>query len=180
MRDRMAHQAAYRAAGWRGRRPVTAPRGEASRVAGLSYGWLLIAVDGSESSLRAGEHAVYLAQSLGTELLVLGVLNVDMDLVWRTGLRFSGVFNELEEETQTVLRIVCELAEKSGVSCEELSDGGRAHRAVAQAVAWAAEEYGADCVVIGSSDTSDARGSVLAGGAYKKVLQEANCPVLSV
>lgn len=171
-------------AGRRGLRPVPAPCEGAAGATMPSYGRILVTVDGSESSLRAGEHAVYLAQSLGAELLVLGVLNVDMDLVWRTGLRFSGIFEELKEETRMVSRLVCELAEAKGVPCEEFSAGGRAHRAVAgavaKAVAWAAEEYGADCVVIGSSDTSDARGSVLTGGAYKKVLQEANCPVLSV
>lgn len=168
MRDRVAHQTR--------RRPVPTLQDETARATGPSYARLLVSVDGSESSLRAGEHAVYLAQGLRAKLFVLGVLNIDIDLVWRTGLRFSGIFEELEEETQMVSRIVCELAEAKGVRYAELSDGGRAYRAVA----WAAEEYEADCVIIGSSDISDVRGSVLAGGAHRKVLEEANCPVLSV
>lgn len=86
MREWVAHQVAHRTAGRRGRRPVSAaPRDGADGTAGPCYGRLLVAVDDSESSLRAGEHAVYLAQTLGSELFVLGVLNVDMDLAWRTG-----------------------------------------------------------------------------------------------
>ncbi len=42
-----------------------------------NYQKILVGTDGSACSLRAGEHAVYLAGQLGAELIALNVVNKD-------------------------------------------------------------------------------------------------------
>ncbi|QIN81046.1 hypothetical protein GBA65_21635 (plasmid) [Rubrobacter marinus] len=52
--------------------PISRPKGGRSAAEDHNYARLLAVTDGSGPSLRAGEHAVYLAKNLGAELFVLG------------------------------------------------------------------------------------------------------------
>jgi len=110
-----------------------------------TYSRLLVAVDGSPASLRAGRHAVSLAKGLGAKLFVLGV----------TG---AGLGSEEAADD------VADLAREAGVPHETVvAGGGRANRPVWEA----AEELGADLLVV-----AQPRGSVgyFLGRAARPVL----------
>ena len=156
--------------------------GEQIGATNSGYSTILAAIDGSRSSAEAGGHAVRLAEDLRAELFVLGFINAN--LVARARTHRARTYRpmalaELERESRSVSRQVEELAAERGVSCR----GGFAlSRRPSQAIVEAAEEVGANCIVIGSPGTS-AVDRLLAraiGGVYGKVLREAKCPVLSV
>ena len=82
-------------------RVVSAPWDGASRAVQPLYRRLLVAVDGSESSLRAGEHAVHLAESLGAELFVMSVGGLRANQALRGIIYLAGVAAEIEQESGT-------------------------------------------------------------------------------
>jgi len=110
-----------------------------------TYSRVLVAIDGSPASLRAGRHAVSLAKNLGAKLFVLEVPG--------PGLTFAEAAGE-----------VADLAAGAGVPYETcVADGGRASRPIGEA----AEEMGADLLVV-----AQPQGSVgyFLGGATRPVL----------
>jgi nucleotide-binding universal stress UspA family protein len=138
---------------------------------------ILAAIDGRRSSAEVGWHAVRLAEGLRAKLFVLSFINVAP--ASRMGVYRSLALAELERDSEDMAKQTKELAEKSGVECE-------VRRALdprpSRAIAAAAEEVGAYCVVIGSPGTSvvDRLLDRALGGAHGKVLRRARCPVLSV
>ena len=144
-----------------------------------NYARLLIVTDGSGPSLRVGEHAVYLAKSLDAELFVLRVVN--KHLAFHSGLYYGRLMAELELESAAAARDIERMASESGVRHEGLVRQGRPW----QVIVGAAEEVEADCIVMGLLRASalletSAVDRVLTGGACRRVLRHAQCPVLVV
>lgn len=144
---------------------------------GSGYSTILVAVDGTSPATEVGAHAVRLAQSLGAKLFALGFVNVRMTS--RMGVYRFRALAELERESREAARQTEEIAQKSGVECE-------VRRALdphpSRAIVAAAEEVGADCIMIGSPSASVVEHALdrVLGGVYGKVLREAGCPVLSI
>ena len=144
-----------------------------------NYARLLVVTDGSGPSLRAGEHAVNLAKNLGAELFVLRVVNEH--LAFRSGLYYGKFMAELEQESAAAARDIKRMASKSGVRHEGLVARGRPWEVIVRA----AEEVEADCIVMGPLRASalletSAVDRALTGGACRKVIGHARCPVLVV
>lgn len=138
---------------------------------------ILAAIDGTRSSAAVAEHALRLAGDLRAKLSVLSFINVR--LASRMGVYRTLALAELERDSRTMAIQTRELAEKRGVECEvRWSRDPHPSRAVVVA----AEEVGAECVVIGSPGASVVEHALdrAVGGAYGKVLREAKCPVLSI
>lgn len=155
------------------------PKGGESVAENHNYARLLIATDGSGSSLRVGEHAVYLAKSLDAELFVLRVVN--KHLAFRSGLYYGRLMAELERESAAAARDIERMASECGVRYEGLVARGRPW----QVIVLAAEEVEADCIVMGPLRASALLETsvvdlALTGGACGRVLRHAHCPVLVV
>ena len=132
---------------------------------------IILAVDGSEFSDRAVPVAADLAEKFGSEVVVLHVAE-----------RFASWTFALEAETP---------AESSGLTdgpVRFLKDRGLSarpevqhalHGMVARAIEDAAEEEGADLIVMGSRGLGDLS-SLLVGSVTHKVLHIARTPVLVV
>jgi nucleotide-binding universal stress UspA family protein len=138
---------------------------------------ILAAIDGTRSSAEVGRHAVRLAEGLRVKLFVLSFINAAP--ASRMGVYRGLALAELKRDSEDMARQTKELAEKSGVECE-------LRRALdplpSRAIAAAAEEVGAYCVVIGSPGASVVERWLdrALGGVHEKVLRRARCPVLSV
>jgi nucleotide-binding universal stress UspA family protein len=138
---------------------------------------VLAAIDGTRSSAEVGRHAVRLAEGLGANLFVLSFISVAPTS--RAGVHRRLALAELKRDSDDMVKQTKELAEKSGVECA-------VRRALdprpSRAIAAAAEEVSAYCVVIGSSGASvvDRLLDRALGGVHEKVLRRARCPVLSV
>jgi nucleotide-binding universal stress UspA family protein len=109
---------------------------------------ILLATDGSKASFHAAERAVHLAGHLGAKLYVLYA--VDKDRAFHAGIHrwgHAGAPEAGEEATEKVAA----LAPKHGVESEKhVVEGGRP----ARTIVWAAEEIGADYIMVGTEGMS--------------------------
>jgi len=151
---------------------------EASTDAGAPHGAplrpkLLLATDGSRASLRAAEHAAYLARVLGAKLHAVYV--VDEDRAFRAGIHYGEAVGQLARDGREALGEVASLAEGAGVEHEGILAEGRPDRSIAGI----AEELGVDYVIVGSHG-ENRLGRALAGSVSEGVLHRAGRPVLVV
>jgi nucleotide-binding universal stress UspA family protein len=134
---------------------------------------VLVATDGSEVSLRAGEYAAQLANGLGAKLFALYV--VDKHLAFHAGIHYGELVERFSEDGREATGKVRALAEEAGVECEELIVFGRPE----QSILAVAEEVGADPIVLGAEGMSGLE-HVLIGSVSEEVLRHANRTVLVV
>jgi nucleotide-binding universal stress UspA family protein len=134
---------------------------------------VLVATDGSEVSLRAGEYAARLASGLGAKLFALYV--VDEHLAFHGGIHYNELVERLSEDGREATGKVRALAEKAGAECEELIVLGKPDRVIIAA----AEELEADPVVLGSEGKSRMEHALI-GSVSEEVLRHANRTVLVV
>jgi len=139
----------------------------------LGYSTLLVATDGSASSSRAGEHAVYLAESLVTKLVILSVVHVFME--FHSGIHYGAAVKELERAGKEATREIAALATESDVECEEFV----VTAAPARAIATVAEDAGADLIVVGTAPASRLE-RALPSSVSESVIRHAGRPVLVV
>jgi nucleotide-binding universal stress UspA family protein len=154
--------------------PASKARGVERREPGTHEGpAVLVATDGSEVSLRAGEYAAGLAGALRAKLFALYV--VDEHLAFHAGVHYSELVERLSEDGREATGRVRALAEKAGLECEELIVFGRPE----QSILAVAEEVGADPIVLGAEGMSGLEHALI-GSVSEEVLRHANRTVLVV
>ena len=135
---------------------------------------ILLATDGSKASFHAAEQAVHLAEQLGAKLYVLHA--VDKDRAFHAGIHYGESLQELRQAGEEATEQVAALAAKHGVESEKLVvEGGRPARTILRA----AEEVGADYVVMGTEGMSRLE-SIMVGNEAQEVLRNAERTVLLV
>jgi nucleotide-binding universal stress UspA family protein len=134
---------------------------------------VLVATDGSEVSLRAGEYAAQLAGSLGAKLFVLYV--VDEHLLFHSGIHYGEFVARLSEDGREATAKVRALAEEADVESEELVVFGRPE----QAILSVAEEVGADPIFLGAEGTGRLEHALI-GSVSEEALRRANRTVIVV
>ncbi len=135
---------------------------------------ILLATDGSKASFHAAEQAVHLAGQLGAKLYVLYV--VDKRRAFHGGIHYSDDLQELRQAGKEATEKVVALAAKHGVQSEKhLVEGGRP----ARTILWAAEETGADYIMMGTEGMSRLE-SIMIGDVAQEVLRNAERTVLLV
>ena len=135
---------------------------------------ILLATDGSKASFHAAERAVYLAGHMEAKLYVLYA--VDKDRVFHAGIHYGEDLQELQKAGEEATEKVAALAAKHGVESEKhLVEGGRP----ARTILWAAEEVGADYIVMGAEGISRLE-SIMIGNVAQEVLRNAKRTVLLV
>jgi len=135
---------------------------------------ILLATDGSKASFHAAEQAVYLAGQMRAKLYVLYA--VDKDRAFHGGIHYGEDLQELRKAGEEAIEKVAALAAKHGVESEKyIVEGRRA----AQIILWAAEEVGADYIVMGTEGISRLE-SLMIGNVAQEVLRNAERTVLLV
>jgi nucleotide-binding universal stress UspA family protein len=134
---------------------------------------VLVATDGSEVSMRAGEYAARLAGSLDAKLFVLYV--VDEHLLFHSGIHYGEFVSRLSEDGREATAKVRALAEEAGVESEELIVFGRPE----QTILSVAEEVGADPIFLGAEGMSALEHTFI-GSVSEGALRQANRTVLVV
>ena len=134
---------------------------------------LLVAIDGLDAALHAGEYALRLAKSLGAKLYVLNVVNIHWAFVG--GVHYGEAVRELTQTGREATAEIKALADHDGIECEELIVEGDP----AQAIARVAEEIEADCTLVGREKMSRLE-NVLFSGVSQEVLRLSTHPVLVV
>ncbi len=142
---------------------------------------LLCAMDGSEHSLRAAEHAALLAAKFGASLHFLTVTKeIKVTDEVRRYLQVEQLAGEpqyvIDEHAQSIMRQAKKTATKAGVTkVETLIRTGQPARSIVQV----AEEIEADTIVMGSRGLGDFEGLLL-GSVSHKVATLAKCTTITV
>jgi len=134
------------------------------------YGKIVVALDGSEGSARALEHAKGLAQETGAEVVVV---HVDERLAAKGDLP-----NPAEEEIRETVKGQIADLEAAGIKTEEVE------RTIAlggpgAAIADVAASANADLIVVGTRGHSSIPGLLL-GSVAHRLLSVAGRPVLAI
>ncbi|HTY92163.1 MAG TPA: universal stress protein [Methanocella sp.] len=137
------------------------------------YKNILVPTDGSDYSLYAAEHAVYLAKALGAKLYALNVVNAP--LAFHAGIHYAESKVEMEHSGKKAVTIIKALCDEKGVECQEMIVEGDPRATIVDV----ARKVNADCIVIGSIGMS-ALERVLIGSVSDSVLRHAPCPVLMI
>lgn len=138
---------------------------------------LLVAIDGSENSLRALDSAISLAGKTNGSALI-GLVNAHDDLGLRGASQFVGnkaVTDYLHEQSETELRDAVARLQASGVPFETKAVRG----SPAEAIAATATEGHYDLVFLGSKGRS-ALGDLLMGSVAQRVIEHCPVPVVLV
>lgn len=139
----------------------------------VNYSRIMVATDGSECSVQAGRHAIYLAKKLGATVFILNV--VDTDMAFHSGIHYAEGIGELEKSgTEATARIKA-LCDERGVSAREIVVRGTP----AVMILKVAIDEQADLIVMGTVGMS-AIERALIGSVSDRVMRNASCPVLLV
>ena len=128
----------------------------------------LVATDGSDGSLHAGEQAVSLSAAAGAKLFVLDVVDVHRA-------HHGEALEELARSGRETTARIAGLAAKSGVECEEMVIEGDPVEAILDA----ARKLRADYILLGAEGTSLPERAPI-GSVSRQVLERADRPVLVV
>jgi nucleotide-binding universal stress UspA family protein len=145
------------------------------------YQKILVAVDGSETSTRALTAAIGLARDSGARLQPLYVVDVPLMSYDAPGYDPSYVRDALSDDGRRVLADAAALMGTSGVTGPtrlaetDLMTG----EDIAHCIERAAQEFGADLVVMGTHGRRDVRRLML-GSVAERFLRIAACPVLLI
>ena len=134
---------------------------------------MLVAVDGSESSKKAFDQSVFLAQKCNSKLYVVHVV-----LDWEYGGDSAATFELIEELRAKGMELLegCKTqAIQSNVQVETLLEqGDYAHEIIE-----VAKRNGCDVIIMGSRGMSPIK-ELLLGSVSLKVMHHASCPVMIV
>ena len=141
---------------------------------------ILVAMDGSESSVRAYEYASFLAKKCDATLLIVNI-NDTFERISRNIKEFREIAKQIEEEGGTAVTIqVLEdyqsRAKDSGI--KDVKIIRREGNAAAEILLIANEEK-VDAIVIGSTGINTVK-EFLLGGVSHKVIHHAKCLVTLV
>jgi nucleotide-binding universal stress UspA family protein len=133
---------------------------------------ILVGVDGSETSLRAGAYAAGLARRQGARLIVLYV--VPLSAVSAQMAATAGAMIQVQEEIATEIRdAVVEGAHHVGITAEFVRRKGNPYKELIAV----AEEMRVDAVVVGASTQSGRR---FVGSLAGRLVRDAAWPITVV
>ena len=149
-----------------------------------SFKRILVAVDGSDNSIRAAKLAVEMGEKFGEELLVLHVIptvHYAVSVTAPSATLPPGVYEEYQAfdkaTGETLVRSAAELAKAAGVRVR--SDVQEPHGSIVEGITDYALEEHVDLIVIGNRCLSGFKKLVI-GSVSSGVLSHAHCPVLVV
>src|SRR4029078_8022871 len=130
---------------------------------------ILVAVDGSETSSKAAEMAIDLAEKHGADLICIFIVAPNVN--------FSEVFYLAKENGQKIVDEVknAALAKKLNVYTEVLFDVG----SVSKAIVEYAEKNNVNLIVIGTRGISGIK-RMLVGSTASEVVKYSHCPIMVV
>ena len=136
---------------------------------------LLVPVDGSENSLRALDHAIYLAKKTGANITAMNVIENPPTVYVESQKLLNDLLAKFREESANILDKCKQIAEKSDVKIETVIGEGDA----ASTIVGYAQKGDFDTIIIGRRGRGRFKEMVL-GSVSNKVLHHAKCTVMIV
>lgn len=136
---------------------------------------MLVPVDGSDHSLRALDHALFLAKAAGSKVTAIHVMEKPPTMYVESQKLLNDIMAKYKTESAKVLDRCKELAAQKGVKIETVIADGDA----ATSITDYAKKEGCDIIVIGNRGLGRFKEMVV-GSVSNKVLHHAKCSVLIV
>lgn len=136
---------------------------------------ILVPVDGSDNSLRALDHALFLTKNTGSQVTAMHVIENPPTVYVESQKLLNDIMAKYRIESAKVLDMCKQLAEHKGVKIETVIAEGDA----ASNITGYANNEGFDLIAIGSRGLGRFKEMVL-GSVSNKVLHHAKCAVLIV
>ena len=142
------------------------------------YKNIIVAVDGSPIADNAAKHAIELAKQLGAELTAVTVTeSYEAAVLTSLAMVDPAEYRKLcKEHASDILLKATQMAEAAGVSCAAVHiDNQRPYKGIIKA----AEEYGADLIVMGSHGRRGLE-ALLLGSQTTRLLTYTKVPTLVI
>ena len=136
---------------------------------------LLVPVDGSENSLRALDHAIYLAKKTGANITAMNVIENPPTVYVESQKLLNDLLAKFREESANILDKCKQIAEKNDVKIETVMGEGDA----ASTIVGYAQKGDFDTIIIGRRGFGRFKEMML-GSISNKVLHHAKCTVMIV
>ena len=136
---------------------------------------ILVPVDGSENSLRALDHAIYLAKKTGSNITVMNVIENPPTVYVESQKLLNDLIANFRAESANILDKCKQIAEKYDVKIETVMGEGDA----ASTIVGYAQKGDFDTIIIGRRGLGRFKEMVL-GSISNKVLHNAKCSVMIV
>jgi nucleotide-binding universal stress UspA family protein len=136
---------------------------------------VLVPVDGSENSLRALDHAIYLAKKTGANITAMNVIENPPTVYVESQKLLNDLLANFRAESARILDKCKQIAEKNDVKIETIIGEGDA----GSSIVGYAEKGGFDTIIIGRRGLGRFKEMVL-GSISNKVLHHAKCSVMIV
>lgn len=141
------------------------------------YSHILVAIDGSELSLLALDHAWSLSQQLSARLTVLNVLpNLPLMLNMAEGVDFRALELDLKKDAEYVVDLAKQHLNQPDLNTKILAT---IDRSIPETIVRAAEKEQADLIVLATHGHTGLRHFLL-GSVAEQVVRHAHIPVLLV
>jgi nucleotide-binding universal stress UspA family protein len=136
---------------------------------------ILVPVDGSQNSLRALDHAIYLAKKIGADITAMNVIENPPTVYVESQKLLNDLLAKFRAESAKILDNCKQIAEKSDVQIGTIIAEGDA----ASSIVGYAHNEGFDTIIIGMRGLGRFKEMVL-GSISNKVLHHAKCTVMIV
>jgi nucleotide-binding universal stress UspA family protein len=136
---------------------------------------LLVPVDGSENSLRALDHAIYLAKKTGANITAMNIIENPPTVYVESQKLLNDLLANFRAEAANILDKCKQIAEKSDVKIETVIGEGDA----ASTIVGYAQKGAFDTIIIGRRGIGRFKEMML-GSISNKVLHHAKCTVMIV
>ena len=136
---------------------------------------VLVPVDGSENSLRALDHAIYLGKKTGANITAMNVIENPPTVYVESQKLLNDLLANFRAESARILDECKQIAEKSDVKIETIIGEGDA----ASSIVGYAQKGGFDTIIIGRRGRGRFKEMVL-GSISNNVLHHAQCTVMIV
>lgn len=137
---------------------------------------ILVALDGSEMSIKSLEKAGELASKFGSTIVLLHIVNNTIDNTYIALSEYKHIIDQAFEETgEEILEEGCELIRDRNIEVVKMLKHGNPGKIIVKV----AEEEGIDLIVMGNRGLTPVSRFML-GSVSNKVLNHAKCSVLIV
>ena len=139
---------------------------------------ILVAIDGSEMSLKAADYGIEFAKKYNAKLIILHVIHVHAaGLMYTTESSFKQFIEKSKKESEEWFRRITMEAKKQGVritteTVEEMYS-------IPGAIIKRAEEESADVIIVGSTGKSGFK-QLFLGSVATDVVRYSKCPVFVI
>ena len=142
---------------------------------------ILVAMDGSESSIRAYEYASFLAKQCDAALLIVNIFDAFERISGKIKQELGEIAKQIDAEGGTAITLQMLEDYKSQAKDSGIKDVNTLRREgnAAAEILYIADKEKVDSIVIGSTGINTLK-QFLLGGVSHKVIHHARCPVTIV